>query len=81
MRGIRWLLVQPWQDLLTHDAQFSIKLSEFLSIDPQHDRTISLETERLHVELKKAIRRLALYRYVKAKGEYVKLTEDMRVLL
>jgi len=56
-----------------------MKLSEFLPIDPQYDRTISLEAERFHIELKKAIRRFALYRYLKAKNQYEKqLGEDMR---
>ena len=49
-----------------------------MPIEPQYDRTVSLGMERLHIELKKAIRRFALYRYFTAREEYAKLVDDIQ---
>jgi hypothetical protein len=47
-------------DTAQHSIQF--ELSSFLTLDPQNDRTISLDLDEFHIALKKEIKQLAVYR-------------------
>jgi hypothetical protein len=47
-------------DTAQHSIQF--KLRSFLTLDPQNDRTISLDLDQFHIALKKEIKELAVHR-------------------
>jgi len=63
------MLTGALQDLLQTPAdlsQLQFRLSEFLAVDPQMDRTITFEWEDFKPLLKRKIQQLAVYRYVEA---------------
>lgn len=53
-----------------------MKLSEFLNVDPANDATISISSQHLLKEVKKALRHLACFRFVKAMTERAKLGDQ-----
>ena len=50
-------------ELLNNDAQFEITLSEIIPIDASVNKKVPFTSDRLQVEMKNAMCRLALYRY------------------